>query len=256
MNATIYHGALPLIIDGPDEFEGDDGDLDALRLTVLVGVPWRTAITNAGYARKTKLSGYHSMWVRSLAKTNSSDLTAEVAVEAIGLIDNDPKTRRTLGVAGREVAVGPFERVVIVTEPLPAEEANGDPTVAKRRVPKLNSVGEVEYRTITTPSGSAVRWNIKDAFVTVSDTYYLAAEAAPSMATVGTPQTPANPPTVPTNPWTSYSEPMRGIHPNGWVLDNRGVEQLFFRAAVGETPAAGLWRITDTYGFYYTLIPD
>lgn len=255
MLATRHHGTLPLIIDGPDEFEGDDGELDSLRLTVLLGTPtgtaWRTALASAGYARKTKLTGYHSMWVRTAAKSHASDITSEVALDCIGLIAAGEKRRRLLGVAGSETAIGPNEKIIIVTEEGDAEDPATSGTVPiRRRVPKLDSFGEIEYQTIITPSGSAERWNIKTAFVTVSDTYFVAG-ARPSSTIIGTAQTPPNAPAVPGNPWAGYGGDIRGIHPNGWVLDDRQIDDLFV-ASVSD----GLYQVRDTYGHYYTAIPD
>lgn len=254
MLPTIHHGALPLIISGPDEVEADDGELDSLRLTVLLDTatdPWRTAAASAGYARKTKLTGYHSMWVRTLGKTQTTDITTEVAVDAIGLIATGEKRRRTLGVAGSETSVGPTERIIIVTEEQTGEdpETSTDGVAVKRRVPKLDSLGEVVLIDIVTPSGTAKRWLIKTPFLTVTDTYIVAG-AAPSTTIIGTAQTPPTAPTAPTNPWAGYTGTLRGIHPTGWVLDDRNVTQLFVDGA------DGLYQVTDTYGYYYAAIPD
>jgi hypothetical protein len=256
MIATIHHGELPLVIEGPDEYEGDDGELDNVRLTLLLDTSsqsWRAALASAGYARKTKLGGgtYHSMWVRTAAKSQATDITSEVAIDCIGLLVSGEKRRRVLGVGGSETAIGPNERIIIVTEELEGEDPQTEATVpVRRRVPKLDAEGEVVYRTIVTPSGSAERWNVKTAFLTVTDTYF-AVGAPPSTTLIGTAQTPPTPPTTPADPWGSYDAPKRGIHPNGWVLDDRQVDEIFVASG-----SDGLYQVRDTYGFYYVAVPD
>jgi hypothetical protein len=254
MEAFLQHGTLPLVIEGPVESEAEDGQLDSMQLTVLVNAAitggWRAAIASAGYARKTKLADGHSMWVNSLQSTANGPL-AEVTVDAVGLLASTDKRRRMLGVAGREVAVGPNERVIIVEEGEGEDPVDAATETIRRRVPKVNSLGEVVYQTIITPSGSATRWNVREAFLTVTDRYFTT--TAPSTTVIGTAQTPSNAPTPPSNPWGSYAGDMRAIHPNGWVLDDRQVTILFSQTS---PTAAALYEVTDVFGYYLPAIPD
>jgi hypothetical protein len=254
MEAFLMHGSLPVVTDGPTESEGEDGQLDAMTLTVLVDSSitggWRAAATAAGYARKAKLADGHSMWVNTRVGLPLGPGLHEVTIDAVGLLVSGDKRRRMLGVAGREVAIGPQERVVIVEEGTGEDPVAEEEETIRRRVPKVNALGEVVDKTIVTPSGSATRWNIRDAFLTVTDRYFTT--TAPNTQLVGTAQTPANAPTPPANPWGSYTGDMRAMHPNGWVLDDRQIVELFSQSS----PAAALYEVTDVFGYYLPAIPD
>jgi len=250
--AEILHGELPLLLSDT-ETEGRNGELDTLTLQVLASFPgWRDDLRSLGYVRNEKISGYHAMFVEDFNRSNRSETACEVAVQCLGLLEPGEKRRRNLGVNGQQIPVGPLEKTIIVWEE--AEQGidpdTGDPVEkVKRRVPKLDEEGEVEYKVIATPSGSGERWNVRQQVVTVTDTYF--ATSKPTMLPVGTATAPPNAPAVPSSPWGSYNEPMRFNHPNGWVLDDRQVEELFPEGTTG-----GLWAVTDTYGYYLTAVPD
>jgi hypothetical protein len=208
MLPVIHHGALPLIYEGPTENLGDDGELDAVSLNILLdSTPsggWRAALAAAGYARKTKLTGWNSIWVRSANLIHDNGTTAEVAVQAIGLLATGEKRKRTIS----------SNSSTISTQPLPSHE--------------------VTY---------------KDAYITLTDTYFVTGATPPDTTVIGTILTPPNPPSTPPRRAISLAESFRIFIPAGWLLDNREIEPLF--TAEGD----GLWQVTDIFG-YYPPLPD
>lgn len=252
MEEEIFYGELPLVLSEELE-EGEEGELDSLDVEILVEYPgWKTALLEAGYARKQQVAGYFSMWVERVKRGEAGGSAVECSLRIVGLLEAGEKRKRSMGVNGEQVSVGPDAKVILAWDKNEeGEEAEGGEKVdkVKRRVEKLDAEGEVVYIKIATPSGLMDRWTIRQAAVTVTDRYFTTEE--PDMTVAGGPSTPPNAPEVPGNPWTSYSEPMRGQHPNGWVLDSREPDELFRNASGG-----GLWAVTDTYGFYYPAIPD
>jgi hypothetical protein len=260
--AEIIHGDTPLLITDTEKL-GRHGELDTLEATLLCSFPdWEADAETLGFSRLQPVPGYHAIFTEELNRGSRSDLLCEVSVSCVGLIAaGDDRRRRTLGVSGQQISVGPFEKIILAwVDGEQGEDPNssGPVELVKRRVPKLDEEGEVEYKLLATPSGTAERWNIRQAVVTVSDTYYLTQE--PDMTIVGTAQEPLTPPEVPTDPWDGYEEgPLRGNHPYGWVLDDRQSEEIFPLATGGsdsDEATIGLWSVTDTYGFYLTAVPD
>jgi hypothetical protein len=246
---TIFHGELPLVLS-KRETETGLGELDAVAIEVLVDDNWRSAAAAAGYGKGMQVAGYYSMWVNTREGEQDSDDTALVSVQCLGLIDSGDKRKRTIGVMGRVVAVGPIEKVILVTnKEETAEDPDGGSAEAKRRIPKLDGDGEVQYKTIVTPTGSADRWNINEPTVTITDEYF--ATSKPDTNLVGLPFSPPSPPTPPAYQWSGYGEPMRANHPNGWVLDEREIETIYEISA-----GLGLWRVVDRVAFYQTFLPD
>jgi len=250
--AELIYGDLPLVT-GDSETVGRDGELDTLTIDVVATYPgWKDDIIELGYVRNQKITGYHALFVEDFSRGTRSGETCEVTVQATGLLEPGDKKRRTLGVNGQQISIGPIEKVVLVWEDAEQGEdpESGDPVEqVRRRVPKLDEDGEVVYKIIATPSGTGERWNVRQAIVTLTDTYFTTTQ--PDMTVAGTALTPDSAPSVPASPWGGYDEPMRFNHPNGWVLDDRQVEDLF-----PDTGAGGLWAVTDNYGFYLTAVPD
>jgi hypothetical protein len=220
---------------------------------VLASYPgWRDDLQTLGYVRNEKISGYHAMFVEDFNRGARSEESCEVSVQCLGLLEPGEKRKRVLGVNGQQIAVGPLEKTIIVWEEAEQGEdpETGEPVEkVKRRVPKLDEEGEIIYKTIVTPSGNGERWNVRQAIVTVTDTYFTTTQ--PAMTAAGTAAAPPNAPAVPASPWGGYNEPMRFNHPNGWVLDDRQVEEIFPNGTTG-----GLWAVTDTYGYYLPAVPD
>lgn len=257
--AEIIHGDLPLLLSD-NENHGKAGELDTLTLNFVCNYPdWEDDLAEEGYVKGDSIDGYHAMFVDELSRGNRSAQTCEVTVQCLGLIAEGDKRRRTLGVNGQQISVGPYEQVIIAvsedeTGLDPDAGSDDEPVLVKRRVPKLDAFGEIVYGTIVTPSGFADRWNIRQPVVTVTDTYFTTTR--PDMSVVGTSITPDNAPEVPEFAWTGYGNAVRYNHPSGWVLDDRQVEELFTGAGSGSDDGEGLFAVTDTYGNYVVNVPD
>lgn len=251
MDAVIFHGALPFMTEAPRLVRGGNGALDSLRVEFLCGAAWEDQMRELGYQVDRKIPGYESLWVRTLENEPETESVQRVVANCEGLAYGNARRKRRLSCAGREWNIGPHEKVVLAwSEVEQGEDDEGEKLdKVKRRVAKLKSNGEVDYEDIGTPSGLADRWNIKEAIVTVTDTYF--ATTKPPMNAVGAVGVPPNAPTPPPYIWTGYDQPMRGRHPNGWVLDDRTADEIFYLS-----DEQGLWEVTDTYAYYYTLSPD
>jgi len=250
--AVVHYGPSAAFQVGPARStQGDLAELDTVQFDALVAVTsfpaWRAGAVAAGYTRGSAVPGWSGMYVRGLSAEQEGDAHAMVTVDGFGLLVAGEKRKRVMAAAGQVIAVGPLEKIIIVTT---TDETGLDPDTdlaadVTRRIPKLDADGEVEYKTIVTPTGSAERWNINQAFITVSDTYF--ATSTPDMTVVGTAVTPPSAPTPPSYLWGSYAEPMRLNHPSGWVLDDRSPEEIV---------PGSLWRVTDSFGYYYVAQPD
>lgn len=244
--AEMIYGDFPQITEDLELSEGGLGELDSGSIGILAEWATRRAMASAlGYTKNAAAPGFASLYVEGVDWKKSGSL-AQGTVRLVGLETPGERRKRRLSVAGQEISVGPVERVVLVYDDAEqGEEVDGTPIAqVKRRVPKLDDEGEVVYKLITTPSGIFERWSISQAFLTVQDVYFTT--TAPSTIQAGTAFTPPDAPTPPTYIWGSYGEEMRARHPNGWVLDSREIDPLF----------EGLWAVTDSYGFYYTALPD
>lgn len=257
-DAVIHVGAVPCQVGPARSAEGDLAELDTVELDVLVAASpfsaWRAGASAAGYTRGSGFPGWSGMFVQAMSAEQEGAAHALVTVSGFGLLTAGEKRKRTTSCAGQVIAVGPVEKVIISVsleergddpETPEDESASGTTVKVKRRVPKLDEFGEVEYKVITTPSGLAERWNINQAILNVTDTYFVT--SAPATNTAGTAVTPPDAPTPPPYVWSGYAEPLRLNHPAGWVLDDRQVETIV---------PGQLWRVTDTFAYYYTGQPD
>lgn len=250
-DAVIHIGAVPCQVGPARSSEGDLAELDSVELDVLVAASpfsaWRAGAASAGYTRGNAFPGWSGMFVLFASAEQEGSGHALVSVTGTGLLTPGEKRKRTTSCAGQVVSVGPIERVVLVWDT--AENAE-DPetassTTGKRRIPKVDAEGEVVYKQITTPSGLSDRWNINTAILNVNDTYFVT--SAPATNTAGTAVTPPSAPTPPPYIWGSYAEPLRLNHPAGWVLDDRQAEEII---------PGQLWRVSDTFAYYYSGQPD
>jgi hypothetical protein len=251
-DAVIHYGSSSFQVGPARSSEGDLGELDGVSLDVLIPCAtfsaWKAAAATAGYARGSAIPGWSTLYLRDMTAEQEGDEHALISLNGFGLLPGaGDKRKRLIAAAGQIIGVGPIEKVIIITndEETATDGETGDPTDPVRRSAKLDEDGEIEYKTIVTPTGSAERWNINQAFITVSDTYF--ATSAPDTTVIGTAQTPPSAPTPPSYLWGSYGEAMRANHPNGWVLDDRQIEQLV---------SGALYRVTDSYGYYYAAQPD
>jgi hypothetical protein len=250
--AVIHYGSDTLQVGPLRSTEGDLAELDTVAVDYLIPcatfAQWKAAAAAAGFTRGSAVPGWSALYIRDMAAEQEGDAHALISVNAHGLLPSaGEKRKRIIAAAGQIIGVGPIERVIIVTN---EDETGTDPSdsstvPAKRRIPKVDTDGDVVYKTIVTPTGSAERWNINQAFITVSDTYFTTSE--PDMTVIGTAQTPPDAPTPPSYIWGSYGEVMRANHPSGWVLDDRQSEEI--------VPGL-LYRVTDSSGYYYVAQPD
>lgn len=248
---SIVYGAYPMKLAGERETLGALGQLDAAQLQIAVAWPTRISqVTTAGYAKHTKVTGYHSMWVEDIEFSRDGAQTGVADVALIGLIESGEKRRRTISNQGRQIAIGPFEKVILVTTTdETAEDPDAGPVDAVRRIPKLDEDGDVVYKTITTPSGTGPRWNINQPLVAISDRYFTTTK--PSQVLGGTALTPSNAPSITPVDWTTSGAELRFQHPNGWVLENRTIDELF-----RVSDSDGLWAVQDDFAYYPTHLPD
>lgn len=250
MEPSIFHGMLPFLIEGPIVSRGKKGVMDSFQATLLCSENWVAEAQALGYQVERKIPGFASLWVEQMEDEAEGPGVVRVSVRGSGIAGSGDKRVRRISAGGREWSIGPHEKVVLAWTNDEQGEDDGSPVEqVKRRVPKLDDDGDVVYKSIATPSGIGDRWTIKEAIVTVSDTYYTIFK--PEVNMVGGIFTPPNPPTPPPYLWAGYNEAMRFRHPNGWVLDERSVEDEFV-----VNDSLGLWRVTDTCGYYYPAAPD
>jgi len=252
VEAVLRLGRFPIVIAGPRARRAGPGELDSVTIELqCTGENWEGELAAEGYEHLKRLADYYSMWVQEIDPEPEGS-TVRAALSCVGLISSGEKRKRSLSVAGQQVSVGPVEKTVLVWSD---EEKGEDPETeepverVKRRVPKLKADGEVDYKLITTPSGAADRWSINDAILQVRDRYYTTTR--PDSDVGGTAMTPPEAPTPPPYPWEGgYDFPLRNRHPNGWVIEDRQVEELFWDGTTG------LWAVDDLFAFYYPAVPD
>ena len=258
MISEIIYGSTPEILEDSLNFDDNEiGALDEGTVDFLTTWPGYAAeLLGAGVEKNERLihaSVPGFFFVKKFRPKPDGSARAIVTVSLIGqlgaLTEDDWEERRLREISafGQIVSVGPLEKVIIVTT---ASETGEDPetstdVAARRRIPKLDALGEVEYKTITTPSGSAERWNVNDPGISCVDTYFVLEE--PDTTVIGTALAPPDAPTPPAYQWGSYTEPLRANHPSGWVLCDRKITVLI---------PGRLWRVVDTFEYYQAAVPD
>ena len=251
MEAAIFHGGLPFVMDSVSVSRGGRGMLDSFRARMLCSEDWESDARSLGFEIDKKLSGYPSLWVKSLEPNSEAESVISVDVFGEGLGTVGDRRQRKMQCGEQETSVGPTEKVVVVWS---KEERGEDPKTGgkidkvKKRQAELDEEGEVVYNVINTPSGNMNSWVVSEAEVSVVDTYYTTTK--PVMNVVGTVVVPPNPPDVPAYQWGGYDKELRGRHPNGWVLADRDVDELFYYS-----DSIGLWRVTDTTTFKHPAFP-
>jgi hypothetical protein len=248
--AELIYGATPFELE--DSFQvtdGGDGELDELAVDYFCAFPgYKAELTAAGITKYDPYPDAAGFWVTNLRAKKEGSGRCVVSVSCAGMSGGfAARRRRTISAFGQVVSIGPIERVILVTalDETGKDPETGAPVEVRRREAKLDGDGEVVYKTISTPSGTGERWNIAEAGIRVTDVYF--ATSAPTMTVVKTAMAPPSAPAVPTSPWGSYGEAMRFNHPNGWVLDDRQLEEVV---------TGKLWRVTDVYGHYLMAVPD
>jgi hypothetical protein len=252
MQAVQFHGALPFIMDSIAISRGGAGMLDSFRARLLCGEDWEADARSLGYEIDRKLSTYPSLWIKSMEPQIEAEDVVVVDISGEGLATGGDRRQRKMKCGEMQTSVGPNEKTVIVWN---KEERGEDPATGEKlaevpsRRPKLDGDGEVELKTISTPSGSMHQWLVSEGEVSVIDTYFTTTK--PVMTGVSKPFTPPNAPSVPAYQWGGYSEAMRGRHPNGWVLADRDVDEIYYFS-----DTVGLWRVSDTSVFRHAAFPE
>lgn len=262
MEAALFHGSLPFIMDGVAVSRGGRGALDSFRARLLCTDDWENDARTLGFEIDKRMTGFSSLWVKSLEPDYQAETVVTVDVSGEGLATIGDRRQRKMKCGEQETSVGPNEKVIIVISKeevgddpeTPEDEStlpSGDPAFVKvkRRVPKLDDDGEPVLKDIVTGSGIMKRWVVSEAEVTLIDTYFTTTK--PVMSVVGQSFAPVNPPDIPPYQWGGYTEPLRGRHPNGWVLADRDVDEIFYFS-----DAIGLWRVTDTIVFRQQAFPE
>lgn len=252
MEAAVFHGSLPFIIDPVTISRGGRGTLDSFRARILCSEDWEKDARTLGFEMDRKLSGWNSLWVKTMDPEPEAETVFSVEISGEGLGRAGDRRQRQIQCGEQQTSIGPDEKVVIVWS---SEESGQDPETGDpidsvpRRVPKLDSYGEVVFKSITTPSGTMDRWQISEPEITVLDTYFTTSK--PPMDEVGSVFDLPNPPEVPAYPWSGYGGNLRGRHPNGWVLADREVDELY-----RFSDEIGLWRVKDAVTYRHPAFPD
>lgn len=252
MDSTLFHGTLPFIMESPAVSRGGRGTLDSFRARLLCSADWQTEARALGFEIDKKLTGYHSLWVKSLEPENEAEIVVVVDVTGEGLSATGDRRQRKMQCGEQQTSVGPDEKIVIVWV---SDETGKDPVTDEelpqvpRRVPKLDDEGEPVLKPIITPSGTFTRWLVSEAEVTLIDTYFTTTK--PAMNGVGQVFSPPNPPAVPAYLWGGYTGTLRSRHPNGWILADRTGDEIYY-----VSDAIGLWKVTDTVVFRQAAAPE
>lgn len=232
--------------------------MDAFRARILCSENWEQEARELGFEIDKKISGYHSLWVKAMEPQNECDSVTEVSISGEGLSNVGERRQRKIKCGEQQISVGPTEKIIIVFK---SDENAIDPATSEaiplvpRRVPKLDTYGEPVLQSIETPAGIANRWLISEASISVVDTYFTTVKPDTSKVGVAYASTGdfvmLNPPDLPEYVWSPYSGKMRLFCPQGWILADRDVDQLFYFS-----DTIGLWRVTDTSIFRNPGIPD
>jgi hypothetical protein len=252
MEAAIFHGSLPFMMENINVSRGGRGVLDSFRAQILCSADWETDARALGFEIDKRLGSYASLWVKSMVPDEQAEDVVSVQISGEGLANTGDRRQRTMKSGEQQTSVGPHEKVVIVWS---KEERGEDPESeepldrVKSRRTKLDADGEPVLKSIVTPSGTLKQWVISEAEVAVIDTYFVTSK--PAMNVVGTVFAPVNAPTVPPYQWGGYGEQKRGRHPNGWVLVDRDVEEISYFS-----DTIGLWRVVDNMVFRHPDFPE
>ena len=229
--------------------DGDTGEADELSVDYFCQWPnYKSELLGIGIEKSALWPGISEFYVRTLSARREGSSRCIVSIAAAGMSGGfSERRRRTISAFGQVVSIGPIEKIIIVTtlDETAVDPETGDPVAVTRRETKLDALGETEYKTLVTPSGSGERWNIAEAGIRLVDVYF--SKTRPSMVEVKLPFTPLDAPLVPVDPWLGYEEALRGNHPFGWVLDDRQIEDVV---------SGQLYRVTDTIGHYLERVPD
>lgn len=211
MQRTIYHGGggAPLRV-GPVRYRfSGAGELDSVDIDYLVRAGHNLVAPHI--APDTELADAPGFFCKGTRQTGD-----EVEVTGVGVAGGGEKRLRRIRSLGREIALGPVEDVP----------------------------GKLDFKALTTPSGTGPRWNISEGIVVVEDIYF--SDSAPDVTEVKRPIVLTDAPEIPDYVWGNYPF-LRFNHPNGWILDSRDGEEIV---------PGHLWRITESSSYRQLAEPD
>ena len=274
MEPSIYHGTLPLFLEGPELADTPPGTLDTYNFDVLVeSADWRASLAMAEIIKGSQLPasfGFHSMWTQDYKLKEIGPLVATVSVAAIGLLQSTEKRKTTIAAATNRISIGPGEN-----KSGPLRDGDGNmvkfdmsgyvvPEGGGTPVPRTHYPRRIFGET-TTESDA---WSIATAKISLTSTWFTTIR--PDHNAVGTVITPPLEITAPTFQFTpeQWSDlKFRLNDPSGWVLDSRSIDELFVGRAdpsigphylpptTSEAYPTGLWAVVDTITYYFEKDP-
>ena len=215
MEPFIYHGALPLLLQPITLRPGGLGETDTFKAVAICSGEWEKDLKELGFEFNKKIPDFHSLWVLDLDPEYHTQEIVEVTITGRGLKAAGERRKRRMTGGTQSFSIA----------------------------------GETEGAMITTPSGTAERWDILEGDLVISDTYFVTTE--PDMSVLGAVLVPPDDPPPPDWVWDGYSGKMAYNHPLGWTLVDRDSEEI---SKVSKTD--GLWRVTDTMVFRQLGLPQ
>lgn len=274
MDPSIYHGPLPLLLEGAELADTPVGTLDSYTFDILVeSTDWRASLASAGIIKSTQLPAsfaFHSMWAQDSKLKDIGPLTALVSVNAIGLLLPSEKRKTTIAASTNRISIGPGEN-----KAGPLRDMDGNPVkfdMSGYVVPEGGGtpVPRERYpsRIFGETSTEAPAWSIASAKISLTSTWFTTIR--PDHLAVGAviaPPLAIDAPTFPFGPADWSDLQFRLNDPSGWVLDARAIDELFTGQAdaltsphylpppSSEAYPTGLWAVVDTISYYLVKDP-
>lgn len=277
MLPSLYHGTLPLILEGEGPADTPNGTLDTLPFEILVpaGESYRTALAEAGIIKLQRLTGttaevfpYYALFVQDLRVRETSDSVLRIAVNTVGLLVDSEKRKTTIASSGGRSTIGPEERRNGILRDGSGNIVKTDmsgfivPPGGGTPVPREQYPSRI-FDEETTVANAA--WTVTVPRHTLTSTWFTTTR--PDHLAVGSNITPPYELDEPEHPFdaTKWEDlQLRRNDPYGWVLDSRNIEMLFEDTTpytgpnyapppLGGTsplPTTGLFAVTDTISYY------
>lgn len=278
MSPSIYHGTLPLILEGEEITDSPKGTLDAINFEIAVGTDdvWRVMLAEAGIIKGRRLSGlaadafdYHAIFVNDLRVKDRSDSKVIISVNTLGLLEDDEKRKTTIACKAGRASIGPQEIKDAALRDSGGALVKMDLSgwIFDSSVGTLVPRQKFPSRLFLDPPTEASAWSIAVPKLSITSTYF--SITRPDQTVIGTVVSPPldiDPPTFPFGPsdWSDLRQRLND--PSGWVLDDRNIEELFVDATMPSGPHyvsppsttpinTGLWAVTDTITYFMPWEP-
>lgn len=276
--ASLYHGTLPLILEGDDLTDGPNGSLDALAFEIVVSAEgnWRENLADAGIIKNRKLQGlaaaefdYHAMFVNELRVKDRTDSKVIVSVSTLGLLQEDEKRKTTIACKAGRATIGPQEIKDAALRDMDGNLVKMDLSgwIWDNEAGELIPREMFPSRLFLDPPTTASAWSIAVPKISLTSTYFTTLR--PDQTLVGTVVTPPleiDPPEFPfgASDWSGLRQRLND--PTGWVLDDRNIEELFVDGTMPDGPHfvppptttpvnRGLWAVTDIVTYFMPWEP-